>query len=209
MLFNFLQILGYPRDFLVIQVDLLIELDDLLPLALLPVHLLQVLHLYVLVHLLYFPDSLPPLIFHELYLLIIERVQLALLIVFFSDFLQLILRCFHLRVETLRPQKLIGLRLYLQILILHYLFYEELPVTYFADVTFYFLGRLVFLEILRRRHRAAPLLTFLYLYVCLVHRVSSLLIPALPAVLQSAEMALFDILRILESVAAASAILLI
>ena len=66
MLLDPLKLFIHIRHLFLIQIDFLIKLYDLFPLRLLPVHLLQILQFYILILLLSFPKSCPPLVLDQL-----------------------------------------------------------------------------------------------------------------------------------------------
>lgn len=187
VLFDLFELLGDLGNLLLVGVDFLIHFDYLLPFNLLPIHLLQILHLNILVPLLIFPHCLLLLILYKLYLLVVQRIQLPLLVIVLPYLLQLCFFLLDLSVEALRSQQLIGLGFNLQILVLHDFLDVEFAITDLADIALD-LGLCTFpLQLARIRHRPSLVVILLYLYVRRVHGISALLIAALRAVLEGAE----------------------
>jgi uncharacterized protein YjbI with pentapeptide repeats len=165
----------------------------------LPIHLLQILCLDICVFLLQFSKSLPLLVFYKLDLLIVKRVQFPLFVIFLSNFSELRLRALQLSIETLTAKQLISLRLNLQILVLHNIFYEEFAIANFTYFTFYI--RTVFF------YSCIPpefLLVFFNRDVSLVIRIRPLLVPTFGTILQSTKVTWLDIFGILKPFTAAS-----
>ena len=126
-------------------------------------------------------------------------MQFPLFVILLTNFSELSCRGLHLSVETLRTQKLIGLCLNLQVLILHDIFDEEFAIAHLANVALHV--RAVLFD------GCVPtilLLEFFDRHVCLVVWVGPLLVPAFSTILQSAKVTLLDFFCIFEPFAAAS-----
>ena len=206
MLFYLLELLGDLSDLLLVGVDLLVEFNDLLPLDLLSIHLLQILHLDILVSLLIFSHSLLLLVFYELNLLIIQRIQLPLLIIVLPDLLQLRFLLLDLSVEALRTKQLVCLGLNLQVFVLDEFLDIEFAIAYLADIAPDLRLPRLPLQLTSIRDRPPFTIILFNLHVRGVHRVRPLLDAALRAVLQGAEVARLDVLCGFEGIAAAAAI---